>query len=138
MKALEVARYILKNSSKDLSNLELQKTLYFSEINYIKKYKKHLIDDDFEAWQFGPVLREVYYEYRHYGANSIDKPKEEIELDDDIKMILNKTIEECNQKSYWKLVDESHKKGGAWEQCFDENIKKIIPKEKIKQEALNE
>ena len=71
--ALYVAKYILQNSTKGLSNLELQKTLYFSEINYIKKYKKHLINDDFEAWQFGPVVRKVYYEYRFYGANSIDK-----------------------------------------------------------------
>lgn len=136
--ALDVAKYILQNSTKGLSNLELQKTLYFSEINYIKKYKKHLINDDFEAWQFGPVVRKVYYEYRFYRANSIDKPQEPILIDNDAKEILDKTIEECNKKSYWKLVEESHKKDGAWEQCFNKDVKKTIPKEKIKQEALNE
>ena len=70
--ALDVAKYILQNSTKGLSNLELQKTLYFSEINYIKKYKKQLSNDDFQAWQFGLVVRKLYYEYRFYGANSID------------------------------------------------------------------
>ena len=70
---LDVAKYNLQNSTEGLSNLEVQKTLYFAEINYIKKHKRHLINDDFEAWQFEPVVRKVYYEYRFYGANSIDK-----------------------------------------------------------------
>ncbi len=40
--ALELAKYILKHSNKELSNLELQKTLYFTELDYIKKFDKHL------------------------------------------------------------------------------------------------
>ena len=75
--ALELAKYILKESSKDLSNLELQKTLYFTELDYIKEFGKSLISNDFEAWQYGPVVRDVYCEYRNYGANSIDKPEKE-------------------------------------------------------------
>ncbi|GAA9871698.1 hypothetical protein VN0651_09900 [Helicobacter pylori] len=46
---LELAKYILKHSNKELSNLELQKTLYFTELDYIKKFDKHLVSDDFEA-----------------------------------------------------------------------------------------
>lgn len=30
--ALDLAKYILKRSNKELSNLELQKTLYFTEL----------------------------------------------------------------------------------------------------------
>lgn len=75
--ALDLAKYILKRSNKELSNLELQKTLYFTELDYIKKFNEHLIEDEFEAWRYGPVSREVYCEYRNYGANSIDKPEQE-------------------------------------------------------------
>ncbi len=46
---LELAQYILKHSNKELSNLELQKTLYFTELDYIKKFDKHLVSDDFEG-----------------------------------------------------------------------------------------
>ncbi|EGK8008461.1 DUF4065 domain-containing protein [Campylobacter lari] len=138
--ALDLAKYILYKSDKDLSNLELQKTLYFTELDYIKKFDKHLINDDFEAWKYGPVARDVYCEYRNYGANSIDKPNEEIQLnlDNDELDTINDSIKKCNKQSYWILVEKSHRKGGAWEQSFKENKKEIIDKKLIKQEAKNE
>lgn len=120
MKALELAKYILNKSEKKLSNLELQKTLYFTEIEYIKKFDKHLIDDNFEAWLYGPVAKDVYWEYRNYGANSIDKPQDEEiraisnKLNDEEKGLIKRTISDCNRQTYWNLVEESHKKGGAW------------------------
>ncbi len=136
--ALELAKYILKHSNKELSNLELQKTLYFTELDYIKKFDKHLVSDDFEAWRYGPVAREVYYEYRNYGANSIDKPKEETlsqNLRKDELETINCSIEKCSKKSYWDLVKESHKEDGAWHKSFKEDRKEIISKDLIKQEA---
>ncbi|GAA6797481.1 DUF4065 domain-containing protein [Helicobacter pylori] len=136
--ALELAKYILKHSNKELSNLELQKTLYFTELDYIKKFDKHLVSDDFEAWKYGSVAREVYYEYRNYGANSIDKPKEETlsqDLREDELETINRSIEKCNEKSYWDLVKESHKEDGAWHKSFKEDRKEIISKDLIKQEA---
>ncbi|EAK9869580.1 DUF4065 domain-containing protein [Campylobacter lari] len=138
--ALDLAKYILYKSDKDLSNLELQKTLYFTELDYIKKFDKHLISDDFEAWKYGPVARDVYCEYRNYGANSIDKPNDEIQLnlDNEELEIIDNSIQKCNKQSYWILVEKSHRKDGAWEQSFKENKKEVINKELIKQEAKNE
>lgn len=136
--ALELAKYILRHSSKDLSNLELQKTLYFTELDYVKKFDKHLISDDFEAWQYGPVAREVYCEYRNYGANSIDKPEKETlsqKLEKNELEVINQSIEKCNKESYWNLVEKSHKKGGAWDKSFKEDRKEIINKDLIKKEA---
>jgi len=136
--ALELAKYILKNSKEELSNLELQKTLYFTELDYIKEFDKHLISDEFEAWQYGPVAREVYYKYRNYGANSIDKPEEETltkKLTKEELEIINQAIEKCNKESYWNLVEKSHKKNGAWARSFKEDKKEIISKSLIKEEA---
>ncbi|BAW40185.1 phage-associated protein [Helicobacter pylori] len=112
--------------------------MYFTELDYIKKFDKHLVSDDFEAWKYGPVAREVYYEYRNYGANSIDKPKEETlsqNLRKDELETINYSIEKCNEKSYWDLVKESHKEDGAWHKSFKEDRKEIISKDLIKQEA---
>lgn len=139
MKASELAKYILKKSEKGLSNLELQKILYFTEIDYFKKFKKHLIEDDFQAWKFGPVADEVYWEYRHYGANPINQPDDISEiskkLNDEEKEIIDKSIQDCNKKTYWVLVEESHKDGGAWKKTYEENKKKIIDKKLIEEEA---
>ena len=131
--ALELSSYILKNSVKGLSNLELQKILYFTELAYIKKFNKHLIIDDFAAWQYGPIIRSVYYEYRNYGANSIDKPEDESlsrQLTKEELEVIDSTIIECNSKSYWELVEKSNSfKGGK---------KEVINKDLIRKEAKGE
>ncbi len=111
--ALDLAKYILKRSNKELSNLELQKTLYFTELDYIKKFNEHLIEDEFEAWRYGPVSREVYCEYRNYGANSIDKPEQEnlsSILDKDKLDVIDNAIKECNKETYWNLLKKVIKK----------------------------
>lgn len=54
--------------------------MYFIEFDYIKKFDKYLVFDDFEVWRYGFVVREVYYEYCNYGVNFIDKFKEEMFL----------------------------------------------------------
>ena len=139
--ALVLANYIIKNSKKGLSNLELQKILYFTELAYIKKFDEHLIEDDFEAWQYGPVVRSVYCEYRNYGANSIEKPENESlskRLTKEQLEIIDNTIIECNRKSYWELVEMSHRKDGAWFHSFKDNKKEIIDKDLIREEAKNE
>lgn len=137
MKALDVAKYILQESSKRLSNLELQKTLYFATLDFYREHKKMLVDK-FEAWQYGPVSREVYYEYRHYGASPIEKPTDiELDLSEEEKNTLRKSIEKCNKTTYWDLVQKSHKEGGAWHQAYDENTKNNIPINCIKHEAMN-
>ncbi|MBX9195088.1 DUF4065 domain-containing protein, partial [Campylobacter jejuni] len=74
------------------------------ELDYIKKFNEHLIEDEFEAWRYGPVSREVYCEYRNYGANSIDKPEQEnlsSILDKDKLDVIDNAIKECNKETYW-------------------------------------
>lgn len=59
-----------------LSNLHLQKTLYFLNVIHLLETEKPLIDDEhFERWHYGPVLPNVYSEYSVNGSNFIDKPK---------------------------------------------------------------
>ncbi|WP_191337860.1 Panacea domain-containing protein [Helicobacter pullorum] len=139
--ALELSSYILKNSVKGLSNLELQKILYFTELAYIKKFNKHLIIDGFEAWEFGPIVRSVYYEYRYYGALSIDKPENEnlsSQLTKEELEIIDNTIAECNSSFYWELVEMSKKRNGAWFHSFKDGKKEIISKDLIRKEAKGE
>lgn len=138
MRDLDLAEYIINTSAKDLSNLELQKMLYRVELDYYKITKKHLIDDDFEAWDFGTILPAVYWKYRKWGALSLDKtqsgilnlPKNEIE-------IINQIVINCNKKGYYQMVKENQKQGGAWEITINKGLK-VIDKELIALEAIQE
>ncbi|MGP1561628.1 MAG: Panacea domain-containing protein [Helicobacteraceae bacterium] len=74
MKAINLAKYVINYSIKmsyPVSNLQLQKILYFLNLFFCKKYGDFLIDDNFEAWKYGPVISEVYQEYSIYGGNAI-------------------------------------------------------------------
>ena len=74
---LNVARFVINycNDMKyDISNLRLQKLLYFIQAYYIGvKNKSALFNEDFEAWDFGPVVPCVYHEYKSFGGNDIPK-----------------------------------------------------------------
>lgn len=105
---LLLGQYILKHSSKRLSNLELQKYLYL--INY----KLNIITEDFkEKTKLGPILSDVYIEYRNYGANSIDIPINVVNLyeylDKDIVRLVDEIINECDKQNYYYLVEKVFK-----------------------------
>ena len=69
-KAKEIAGYLIETANqmgKTISNLKLQKILYFAWKDFYKATGEYLFKEEFEAWKFGPVVSEVYYEYCAYG-----------------------------------------------------------------------
>ena len=44
-----------KENGTKLTNLKLQKILFFLQGFYLNKYKSRLINGTFAKWQFGPV-----------------------------------------------------------------------------------
>ncbi|WP_369403813.1 type II toxin-antitoxin system antitoxin SocA domain-containing protein [Fructilactobacillus florum] len=51
----------------------------FLNVIHLLEYKNPLIDDDnFEKWDYGPVIHEVYSEYSSNGSQEIKKPKRHI------------------------------------------------------------
>ena len=72
--ALALAKYIVTKCVKDdcpISNLQLQKILYFIQVDSLKRTGKTAFPDSIEAWQFGPVVPRVYYFFCGNGALSI-------------------------------------------------------------------
>lgn len=77
MRVIPVTNSILAigNSEKtnDLTHLKLQKILYFLHGHYLAETGEPLIDDNFEAWPYGPVVPSLYSELKHYGPRLIDE-----------------------------------------------------------------
>lgn len=60
--ALSIARYIIDKCTKErypISNLQLQKILYYIQREFLQQGMK-AFPEEIEAWQFGPVVPEVY------------------------------------------------------------------------------
>lgn len=110
----DVANYFLTLANEDvgdsISNLKLQKLVYYAQGFSLALRDKTLFDEAIEAWAHGPAIRELYHKYKDNGANAIEKPKDVdfAKYDDDVKSLLNQVYEEYGQFSAWKLREMSH------------------------------
>lgn len=132
--ALDIAKFIL--AIKPMSNLKLQKMIYLTYADYLLRTGKKLFEDKILAFQYGPVIEEVYEHYKSHGRNEIDiKEGEEgkiVELDgitipiviakilqsDDSAEILHsikKVFDKFGQKTASQLVTITHREGGPWD-----------------------
>ena len=79
-KAMDVADLIIElanEQGKPVSNLKLQKVMYFLNVQSLLEKGTPLITDyKFEKWDYGPVIHSVYSEYSNNGATEILKPKD--------------------------------------------------------------
>ena len=142
--AKEVSHYIVKYCAKKgtpISNLQLQKILYFAWRDYYQQTKSALFQDEICAWQLGAVVPEVYYEYCPYGGLPIrtiydDNQHSEIDKSIDID-ILQHIVDKYRVLSARELVNMSHKKGDPWDLVYNdgEGHRKAIPFDLIKEHA---
>lgn len=134
--ALDLAKYIVTKCVNDkhaISNLQLQKILYFIQVDSYKRYNKPAFKDDFEAWQFGPVIPDVYYYFCSFGGMPIwnTYSYEEVPADEEN---INRIVEEKRALRAWDLVEQTHRVGGAWAKTYNDGDgnRKIIPKPEIR------
>jgi len=113
-----------------VSNLQLQKILYLSQLAYVREHSRELFPEAIVAWQYGPVVKVSYYEYAYRGASSLRKPhrtKDGIDgtpkpirnLDEATMSVIRPIIWKWCQRPLWDLVAETHKKGGPWDITYN-------------------
>ena len=134
--ALDLSRYIVSKCISDghpITNLQLQKILYFIQRDYLEHGKKAFYDG-IEAWKFGPVVPAVYYHYCGFGAMPISNSFKTAPIDNRDKACIDPIIESKRVLKPWDLVGDTHKSNGAWAQTFQKGAgnHEIIPTELIK------
>ena len=109
-----------------LSPMKLQKLIYITYANYLQRYGEELFPDRFAAWRYGPVLEEIYYEYRDFGANSIDRyfvdsSKEAKKVSDsgEVGEIIGEVWEAFKNCSGSYLSVLTHQVGTAWRKAVE-------------------
>ena len=121
---MKIERDILKNSKyiityfnekgKDVTNLMLEKLLYFLEAIYmVRTNEDYLFNDDFYAWNFGPVNEIVYKEYKFFGRIPITLEEKILIPKENVRYIENlyNLFKEYNA---YDLVSLSHQDGSPW------------------------
>lgn len=122
---MDVAKYVLykcASSGRPISNLQLQKILYYVQKAFLDQGKV-CFEEDFEAWQFGPVIPTVYYEYCVYSSLPIHENDGSAEsfFESDRSIIDGIVAEKC-RKNPWDLVRETHEPGRAWHRIYRDGM----------------
>lgn len=142
MNALKLTDAIIRfcaENGNPISNLQLQKILYFVQL---KSYQENdfrdpiMPDAVFEAWKFGPVVKEVYDEYSLYGGLPITLGSKSEACKNHIPEYLRGFLEQASTMPVWMLVEKSHAPGGAWAKAFEKCYKCVISQSDMKKEAM--
>ena len=104
---------VLSRKSYAINNLKLQKVLYFVQAQFLVfgKDNKPCFSEKIEAWQYGPVVSEVYREYKIFGSAHIPcgDMMDDFDIDEPDKEMINGIVDRCNKYTAARLVDISHR-----------------------------
>jgi uncharacterized phage-associated protein len=139
-----ISSYFIARSSElnenDLTNLKLQKLLFYTQADRLKKHGQMMFDEPIEAWSYGPVVSSVYHWLKGCGAYPIttfDIETDDSKLTAAEKVYLGILWDNYSKYSAIFLVKKTHEIGSPWEKAFQEGKSSIeIPIESIKQTSL--
>jgi len=115
--AFDIANYFLYKAQEAaeedqelISNLKLQKLVYYAQGLYMAVYGKPLFSDKIEAWTYGPVVPELYHHYKEHNSNGIrtDKNFNPSIINEDTKEFLDEIYEVFGQFSAIRLMNLAH------------------------------
>lgn len=118
-----------------ISNMKIQKMLYFAQGISVAFTGKKLFSDKLYAWDHGPVVPNVYFAFKDYGPNSINAKEMkndyqrllEIDSDKETRELLTDIFDSLNNYSANVLRRISHDSNGPWARVYNPNSKELIP-----------
>jgi uncharacterized phage-associated protein len=124
-----VANYLLDVAARrgtPVTNLALQKLLFFAHAISLTENKTGIVAGYFEAWKFGPVHPTVYQAFKAAGSAAIDFRCESFDpvsrvhkplgvlTDQATRDICDRVMMQFGRMSAGRLVDVAHADGGPW------------------------
>ncbi len=114
-----------------VSNMHINKIIYFAHGHFLAVRNKRLIDQPFEAWEYGPVVQDLYHRFKKFGKNPITERATVLD-----KRTGNLIVAKCNltvddsdflvqiadfysRIPAGRLSDMSHEKDGPWDKVWN-------------------
>lgn len=123
-------KVMMEEDSEYISNLKLQKLLYYAQGTYLAITDRELFSEPILAWRHGPVVNSVYQEYKENKSNGIvfEGHFDFNEIDKETESILEEVYDCFGQYSAWKLRNMTHSEE-PWQNT---ELNDIIPNELIR------
>ena len=128
--------YVANETGSYLSNLKLQKMLYYAQAWHLALYGIPLFDDDFEAWIHGPVIPSLYAQYQQFGWQPILKEVQPPQFPEELADFLEEVTEEYFMLDAYELEMMTHREA-PWIQArgglpIDEPSYAVISQQSMK------
>jgi uncharacterized phage-associated protein len=113
LSCFDVAEYFLAKRDSEagdtISNMKLQKLLYYAQGFHLALHNEPLFDEPIVAWVHGPVVPALYHKYKEFGADNLPTVGD-IDWDKyaPSRGLLDEVHEVFGQFSAWKLRNMTH------------------------------
>ncbi|MBR5126389.1 MAG: SocA family protein [Oscillospiraceae bacterium] len=144
--ATDVAKWFLAHNriaaaeegAEFISNLKLQKLLYYAQGCALAVTDEPLFGDEIVAWQHGPVVECVYHAYKNNGSNGIvfEDDFDFSQFTPEENELLEEVYDTFGQYSAWKLRNMTHEETPWLTTQQSEVISTGVIKDYFKQEYL--
>ena len=126
---VQAARLICELKDWKATNLELQKILYIAHMIYLGNENEPLIIESFEAWDYGPVIPELYQHVKGFGANPVKNVFHSVALPDQNSSesdYLKRTVDALKNAKASHLVGFTHREGSAWSKAYSVGKRGVV------------
>lgn len=124
-----------------LTQMKLQKMVYFANGYHLAKYGEPLVEERFQAWKFGPVIPKIYQDYKFYGSDPIFETRYsgfdnfaaanlEI-LSESARDAIDFTWKATKDVSAAQLSNWTHLPGSPWSQVYNESDKETVIQDEL-------
>ncbi len=130
--AAEIANEFLSLAVDDglqstMDQMKLQKLTFYAHAWYLAYNNRPLIENDFEAWPWGPVVRSIYVQTKGFGDRPVDTLLSEFKqsetgfsqvfptgVSDDLKPFIKNVWDVLKSLSGIQLSNSTHAQGEPW------------------------
>lgn len=103
-----IAKFIVQKSESQISNLKLQKLLYYVQGWHLGLKGEPVFTEEIQAWIHGPVVPEIFQTYREYKWTPIARPTKAVTLNDAIADHVHQVLDAYGKLSAAQLEALSH------------------------------
>ena len=132
--ANELLLYSADNQEELMTNMKLQKMLYYQQGFHLAYFGTPLFDEDIEAWMYGPVVPIIYETYKSYGRCGIE-PNRELKVSfklRDERALFDEVCKVYGAFSAIGLMNKTHEEKPWKSTPIGEGKNHIITKEKMR------
>jgi len=126
--SLNVANYFLSlKDYEDLTNLKIQKMIYYAYGWHLALHDNPLFDERFEAWDYGPVIPRLYHAFKKYKDRPVPVARDfNSNIIGDKTKFLDDIYIKYGHYSANKLCDLTHIKSTPWYVVYNDDSTNCI------------